>query len=275
LPGISVNKSRRPGGGTPPGVRSRRLGLAFDVPEICGDCFYLSAEYDPFPSQSFVPLLGTLQENSVPDSRADYGEYAALQWTRTQLCRQLRELLPRQQPDRAPIRVGTDVTFYYDPADRLGRVTPDIYVLPGFGYEEQLRSFRVYERGLRPSLVVHLVETSLSAEDGLLMHFVRLGVNDVVLYDPLWWVWPGAGGLRGRRLLTHYRRASGPGGGEILQLQPQEHPGRIYLPQYRLWLVHRGGAELRAYGDQHGQDERGTPCELDCQLLSEERPPPG
>lgn len=211
----------------------------------------------------------------MPDSRTDYGEYAALQWTRTQLCRQLRELMPAQLPELAPIRVGTDVTFYYDPADRLGRVSPDIYVLPGLGMDEQLRSFRVYERGLRPALVIHLVDTPLSAEDGLLMHFLRLGVRDVVLYDPLWWVVPGPTGPRGRRLLTHYRRTMGPTGSEVLQLQPQEHPGRIYLSPYRLWLVHRGGAELRAYGDQHARDERGTPCELDCQLLCEERPPAG
>ena len=60
------------------------------------------------------------------------------------------------------------------------------------------------------------------------MHFLRLGVRDVVLYDPLWWVVPGPTGPRGRRLLTHYRRTMGPTGSEVLQLQPQET--RAHLP---------------------------------------------
>ncbi len=245
----------------------------------------------------------------MPDSRAELGEYGALQWTRTQLCRSLRGLLqqddrlnlgraglstgpstgpstalatalatePSAGAPRTPIRVGTDVTFYYDPADRLSRVTPDIYVLEGLGYEEQLRSFRVYERGLRPELVIHLVDTPLSPEDGLMMHFLRLGVRDVVLYDPMWWQL-GAGGVpRGRRLLTHYHRVRSDAGADVLQLQPQDHPGRIYLSRYRLWLVHRGGAELRVYADRHSARGVGgaptEPAESDCWLLPEEREP--
>ena len=39
--------------------------------------------------------------------------------------------------------------------------------------------------------------------------------------------------------------------------------------------MHRGGAELRAYGDQHARDERGTPCELDCQLPARSGRPRG
>lgn len=232
---------------------------------------------------------GSQRENSPSDSRAELGEYGALQWTRTQLCRALRGLLQAQRSaamavpgarPATPIRVGTDVTFYYDPADRLGRVTPDIYVMEGLGYEEQLRSFRVYERGLRPDLVIHVVDTPLSPEDGLLMHFLRLGVRDVVLYDPMWWQLGPGGASRGRRLFAHYRRTasavtSSAAGGEGLQLQPQEHPGRVYLAGQQIWLVHRGGAELRAYGDRHsarGVDGLPTePAEQDLWLLPEER----
>lgn len=203
----------------------------------------------------------------MPESRVDLGEYAALQWTRTQLCRQLRIALGKSTTGM-PVRVGTDVTFYYDPADRLARVTPDLYVLPGLGYEEQLRSFRVYERGLRPELVIHLVDTLSLPEDGLLMHFLRLGVNDVVLYDPLWWLLAPPAGLRGRRLLTHYRRETTSTGQAGWLLVPQEHPGRVHLPAYHLWLAHRGGADLRAYHDAHSQG--GLPSEQDCVLLPEE-----
>jgi len=206
----------------------------------------------------------------LPESRIDLGEFAALQWTRTQLCRQLRAALS-QRPGPRPIRVGTDVTFYYDPQDRLARVTPDLYVLSGIGYEEQLRSFRVYERGLRPELVVHLVDTQVSPEDGLLMHFLRLGVTDVVLYDPLWWLLPSSG-LRGRRLLSHYRRELGANGVPAWQLQPQEHPGRVYLSSQRLWLVHRGGADLRVYGEPASPGA--LPSESDCVLLADEQPLP-
>lgn len=218
-----------------------------------------------------------------------------MQWTRTRLCRLLRDYFrseagrslglgsdPPSDAVHAPVRVGTDVVFHYDPADRLARVTPDLYVLEGLGYEEQLRSFRVYERGLRPELVIHLVDTAVSPEDGLMMHFLRLGVRDVVLYDPLWWQQPGKD-PKGRRLLWHYRRerlqvaapttptsggpAQTPLGGEVMRLLPQEHPGRLYLSRYKLWLLHRGGADLRVYVGDGGE----PPPESACLLLPEER----
>jgi hypothetical protein len=225
----------------------------------------------------------------VPDSRAELGEFFSAQWTRTQLCRLLRDYFRSDgfrhldgQPGAlppGPVRVGTDVIFHYDPADRLARVSPDIYVLPGLGYEEQLRSFRVHERGLCPSLVIHLVDSPQSPEDGLMRHFLRLGVEEVVLYDPLWWQQP-ASGARGRRLLAHYRRTAGPAGSEGLKLVAQEHPGRVYLPRYRLWLVHRGGAELRIYtagavSSDGMSDTNGQPIEANCWPLAEERVAPG
>ena len=163
------------------------------------------------------------------------------------------------------MRVGIDLAFYYDPADRLARVTPDLYVLEGIGPEEQLRSFRTWERGRVPELVVHLIDAPISPEDGLMMHFFRLGVTDVVLYDPLWFL-QGTGGAapKGRRLLWHYRRK--PRGDGML-LQPLTHPGRVALPRYGLWLVHRGGADLRVYT---GGPEQ-LPPETACWQLPEER----
>jgi hypothetical protein len=206
----------------------------------------------------------------LPDSRSDLGEFYAVQWTRTRLCRLLRDYFrsSRGEGAQAPrVRVGTDLMFYYDPADRLARVMPDLYILEGLGYKEQLRAFRVYERGLSPELVLHIVDTPLSPEDGLLMHFLRLGTRDVVLYDPLWWQQP-QNAPRGRRLLWHYRRVPATeSSGERLQLLPQEHPGRIYLPRYKLWLVHRGGAELRIYTGEADS----LPAEAACWSLPEER----
>lgn len=187
------------------------------------------------------------------DSRPEYGEFVALQWTRTELCRLLRDYFRvTRSPADPPIRVGTSVPFYYDPADRLARVTPDLYVVEGLGYQEQLRWFRVWERGLGPRLVVHLVDTPVSPEDGLMMHFLRLGVEDVVLYDPLWYQQPQAMPT-GRRLLWHYRRRD-----EALKLVPQEHPARVHLERYRLWLAHRGGADLRIYLDR--REDAGAPA---------------
>lgn len=220
--------------------------------------------------QPFRLSLVSLQENRLPESRVDLGEFAALQWTRTQLCRQLRSALGKRL-DARPVRVGTDVTFYYDPQDRLARVTPDLYVLSGLGYEEQLRSFRVYDRGLHPELVVHLVETLVSPEDGLLMHFLRLGVMDVVLYDPLWWLISPQAGVRGRRLLTHYQREISANGVPSFRLQPQDHPGRVYLPAQRLWLVHRGGADLHVYDASHDAGHADSlPSEAGCIRLPDE-----
>jgi Uma2 family endonuclease len=213
----------------------------------------------------------------LPDSRPEPGEFFAPQWTRTQLCLLLRDYfrspagLAVASP-RGPIRVGTDVVFHYDPADRLARVTPDLYVIEGLGYEEQLRTFRVHERGLRPSLVIHLVDSPQSPEDGLMRHFLRLGVGDVVLYDPLWWQQPGSA-ARGRRLLTHYRRSEVGPAGAALELVSQEHPGRLLLPRYRLWLVHRGGAELRIYtaGAVRSDGREDPPSEAQCWPLADER----
>jgi hypothetical protein len=214
----------------------------------------------------------------LPEGRPDLGEFYATQWTRTRLCRLLRDYFKSFRREEFPgkVRVGTDLTFYYDPADRLARVTPDLYVIEGLGYEEQLRSFRVYERGLRPELVLHFVDTAVSPEDGLLMHFLRLGVKDVVLYDPLWWQQQGGGsattlppgGWKDRRLLWHYRRVKNPSTGvDSLELQRQEHPGRLFLPRYKLWLIHRGGADLRIYVG----DAAAPPPESALWLLPEER----
>jgi Uma2 family endonuclease len=181
-----------------------------------------------------------------PDPRLELGEFASFQWTRTELCRQLRSFFSALRS--APIRVGTDVPFYYDPGDRLARITPDLYVVEGMGYEEQLRSYRIWERGgVAPALVVHLVDTSVSPEDGLTMHFLRLGTEDVVLYDPLWYMQVPAA-PSGRRLLWHYRRS-----GERLRLMPQEHPARVCLDRYGFWLIHRGGADLRVYQGRAAQ----------------------
>lgn len=229
----------------------------------------------------------------MPENRPDLGEFFSAQWSRTRLVRLLRDYFCWAKPTLPTLaepgaahaagsgpgagtgtgaqRVGTDLTFHYDAADRLARVTPDLYVMEGLGYEEQLRSFRVYERGLRPELVLHIVDTALSPEDGLLMHFLRLGVRDVVLYDPLWWLQPAAA-PKGRRLLWHYRRMrpeNAPTGPEVMLLQPQEHPGRVYLARYDLWLVHRGGAELRIYKGKG--DSSHLPAESDLWLLPEER----
>lgn len=207
----------------------------------------------------------------MPETRPDLGEFYSAQWTRTRLCRLLRDYFRSFHTEERlpfPVRVGTDLVFYYDPADRLARVTPDLYVIEGLGYEEQLGAFRVYERGLSPALVIHLVDSAVSPEDGLMMHFLRLGVRDVVLYDPLWWLQP-SNAPKGRRLLWHYRRVAQPSatGGHSMQLLPQEHPGRICLPRYKLWLIHRGGADLRIYAG----DDQLLPAETACWLLPEER----
>ena len=201
----------------------------------------------------------------MPEIRPEFGEFVAAQWTRTVLCRLLRDYLAVVRPVPGPVRVGTDLAFYYDPADRLARVTPDLYLVEGVGPEEQLRSFRTWERGRVPELVVHLIDAPISPEDGLMMHFYRLGATDVVLYDPLWFLQGGGGALpKGRRLLWHYRRKPR---GDGMQLQPLSHPGRVALPRYGLWLCHRGGADLRVYA---GGPES-FPAETACWQLPEER----
>ena len=69
----------------------------------------------------------------MPEIRPEFGEFVAAQWTRTVLCRLLRDYLEVVRPVPGPVRVGTDLSFYYDPADRLARVTPDLYLVEGIG----------------------------------------------------------------------------------------------------------------------------------------------
>lgn len=201
----------------------------------------------------FSLLSRTLQKKEL-------GEFFSAQWTRTTLCRCLRGYFGEIETD-TPFRVGTDVPFYYDPTDRLARVVPDVYAVKGVDPDEQIRSFRVFERGVRPFLVVHLIEEPISAEDGLMMHFSRLGVQDVVLYDPLWFL-QSERNPQGRRLLWHFQRRE-----EKLQLVPLKHPGRVPLSALGLTLLHRGGGELRVYV---GATEE-SPKEDSRWLLPEER----
>jgi hypothetical protein len=196
----------------------------------------------------------------VSESRAEFGEFISPQWMKTQLCRSLRDYFRRTRPD-TQVRVGTDLPFYYSPSDRLARVVPDLYLMEGVDPEEQLRWFRVWERGKSPQLVVHLVDGPVTTEDGLMMHFLRLGVQDVVLYDPLWFL-QSERGLKGRRLLWHYQRQ-----GDGMRLLPLKHPGRVPLLSHGLWLIHRGGSDLRLYVS--GQEE--VPPESALWQLPEER----
>lgn len=82
-------------------------------------------------------------------------------------------------------QVGSDQFVYWDPTDPRNCLAPDVFVRLG-ARDEPFRSWKVWERGA-PSVAVEIVSASDERDldwDGKLERYRRLGVRELVCFDP-------------------------------------------------------------------------------------------
>ena len=107
-----------------------------------------------------------------------------------ELIQALRHFL-RDQPD---VYVGGNLFVYYEEGNPRAVVCPDVFVARGVpklvtrgGREEKRRTYKLWEEGRAPSMVIEVTSKSTRDEDEeeKKVKYARLGVEEYFLYDPL------------------------------------------------------------------------------------------
>lgn len=126
----------------------------------------------------------------------DVGEHEI----QTYILELLRPLIERYLAERdVRAHVGSDQYIYWVKHDPSQCVAPDIYVLPGVSQELAIDVWKVWERGVVPSLAIEVVcsHPRKDYEQAPQRH-AELGVRELVVFDPF----PG----KDRRKFHVYRR---------------------------------------------------------------------
>jgi hypothetical protein len=110
------------------------------------------------------------------------GEDILQRWI-VELLRPLLERWLRQTGEQA--FVGADQFIYFEQHNPLRRVSPDVYVLPGVAPDTHVRSWKVWETGIRPSFALEVVSTNWEKDycQAPLDHD-DLGTRELVVFDP-------------------------------------------------------------------------------------------
>ncbi|HQY63403.1 MAG TPA: Uma2 family endonuclease [Polyangiaceae bacterium] len=101
----------------------------------------------------------------------------------------LRPLLARFLAEHARpgevAHVGADQFIYWQEGKPGSRLAPDVYVLPGIDPDIAIRSWKIWETGVVPSLAFEIVgdDVTKDYEDGP-AQYDELGVEELVVFDP-------------------------------------------------------------------------------------------
>lgn len=85
------------------------------------------------------------------------------------------------------VYVAGNMFVYYVPGDRLKHVSPDIFIAFGVPKDKPRKSYRVWEEGKAPDLVVELTSKTTEEEDVDDKKWIYrdiLGVREYILFDP-------------------------------------------------------------------------------------------
>jgi Uma2 family endonuclease len=84
------------------------------------------------------------------------------------------------------VYVVGNMLMYYVPGDVKKCVSPDVFLVEGVSKEKR-RTYRVWEEGRAPSLVIEVTSKSTWSEDLIEKKekYARLGVKEYFLFDPL------------------------------------------------------------------------------------------
>lgn len=152
------------------------------------------------------------------------------------------------------VLVGGNQNFYYEQGQPQRYIAPDAYVIQDEVTPlEDVKSWKLWEHGGKgPALAVEVVSDEYDKDYSpeLLRVYERLGVRELIRYDPLSTSHPRVTKHGPRRLLTHFVRDDA---GRLVE-QPLPRPGLVRSAVFGFWLVHQPTRSLRlALGP------RGTP----------------
>ena len=93
--------------------------------------------------------------------------------------------LDTRYEDRPDVYVAGDLLLYYVRGDRRAVVCPDVFLVEGVA-KGLRRSYKLWEEGRAPSLVIEVTSASSRREDvEKKVVYARLGVEEYFLFDPL------------------------------------------------------------------------------------------
>lgn len=147
--------------------------------------------------------------------------------------------------------VGSDQFFYYRRGDPRAVVSPDFYLIDETPEQNDIKSWKVWERGKVPDLALEIVSDEYRKDyaDVLLDRYQQLGVRELVRYDP------HHAGRPGRHLLSHWVREDGR-----LVPRPTLHD-RVRSLTFDVWLVLQPDLSMRLGLGPHGATLWPTPAE--------------
>jgi Uma2 family endonuclease len=99
----------------------------------------------------------------------------------------LKEALRERFQEEPDVYVGGDLLLYYRQGNPRQVVCPDVMVVRGVPKLPMRRTFKLWEEGEAPCLVVEVTSPSTQGNDfaGKKELYERLGIEEYVLYDPL------------------------------------------------------------------------------------------
>jgi hypothetical protein len=98
----------------------------------------------------------------------------------------LRPLIERWlRQRRARALVGADQFIYYRQHMPTARVSPDVYVMPGFAQEQEIGAWKTWETGVVPSFALEIVSRDWEKDYvESPARYAELGAAELVIFDP-------------------------------------------------------------------------------------------
>jgi Uma2 family endonuclease len=147
--------------------------------------------------------------------------------------------------EERPMLVGGNQFFYLREGDDQLRLAPDVYVIEDeITSLAMVRSWRLWEHeGKGPALAIEVVsdEYDKDYDPAQLARYERLGVRELLRYDPEFYLHPRALKFGPRRLLTHWTRN---GAGRLIE-QSLTSKRAVKSALFDFWFVHEAHRSLR------------------------------
>lgn len=191
-----------------------------------------------------APASANAASNEIYYPESDHmGESGLQKWVCDLLIQLLRSFFDEKV--ERPMLVGGNQFFYLREGDTELRLAPDVYVI-----EDEItpitnvKSWRLWEHeGQGPALAVEVVseEYDKDYDPAQLIKYQRLGVRELVRYDPEFSLHQRALKFGPRRLLTHWVRTQEG----LLVERPLATKRSIRSTLYDFWFVHEPHRDLR------------------------------
>ena len=144
--------------------------------------------------------------------------------------------------------VGGNQFIYWVQHEPTSSIAPDLYVLPGIDPELVIGSWKTWESGVVPSFVLEVVSDDVRKDyEDVPRRCTRLGVRELVIYDPDWERGPDR-----RRWQVYRRRGPSP-----LAVVETTNDATIRSEVFGAWLTAVGAgatARIRIALDPAGRE---------------------